>query len=161
MSARAMRREAERRERKALRRAGGRILYHGVRRGDDRCDLYSAPMPHDEFTRLTTPEEIQQFVAEAYARRAGGPLTPAVAEPGRLIEHAVRLAGAAGLTLQEAEATFDRLGRERYLCGLAVARASRRINEQHEMRPNCAGRLQRQVVLYDALYEPTISLFAS
>jgi hypothetical protein len=77
-----------------------------------------------------------------------GKLPLAVAEPGPLIERAVRIAGTEGLTLQRLRETFDHLGQERLNRGLAWARGARMLDERREMRPNRAGRGQEQVVLY-------------
>jgi len=118
-----------------------------------------------DFENLRTLEDVQDYLREGY-RAAGDPharknqghllgygfawgrLPLSVAEPGPLIEHAVRLAGAEGLTLQQAEVVFDRLGQERFRRGLAFARDAGRVSERREPRLNRAGRLQGQVVLY-------------
>jgi hypothetical protein len=117
-----------------------------------------------DFASLGTLDDVRQFVAEAYrasqsasskwARLAPplrfgfeyGKLPLVVAEPGPLIEHAVRLAGAEGLTLQELRGLFERLGAERLDRGLRFARAAGLLVESQELRPNKARRPQRQVV---------------
>ena len=118
-----------------------------------------------DIRQLATLDEVQSFVAEGY-RASGDPnsrwnrrgrslafgfewgcLPLAVAEPGPLIEHAVRLAGAEGLTLQEARRVFKHLGTDRFERGLKFARDAGSIDECREKRPNSAGRLQEQVVL--------------
>jgi hypothetical protein len=76
-----------------------------------------------------------------------GHLPPVVARPGPLIEHAVRLAGADGLTLRQVRDLFDMLGKERLDRGLEFARGAGLIEETWEKRANRAGRLQGQAVL--------------
>lgn len=117
-------------------------------------------MTGDGFPQLFTLDDVVDYIREG--RRAasnsqiGIPLRygftwsrlpNSVAEPGPLIEHAVRLAGEDGLTLQQMRAVFSRLGKERFDRGLAFARQGGRITEQVEHRPNSTGRLQKQVVL--------------
>jgi hypothetical protein len=122
-------------------------------------------MPANELDQLHTLGDIRRFVAEGY-RASGDPssqwnrgwslsfgfewgkLPLSVAEPGPLIEHAVRLAGGDGLTLRQVRDVFSHLGAERLEQGLAFARSAGLIRESREMRPNRAGRLQQQVVLY-------------
>ena len=116
------------------------------------------------FDALTSLDDVRRFVAEGYRASQGadswrnrdrplqfgfeyGKLPLAVAEPGPLIEHAVRLAGNDGLTLQEVRQVFELLGTERLERGLALARTAGLIEERREKRPNTAGRLQEQVVL--------------
>lgn len=113
---------------------------------------------------LKTLDDVRRFVAEGYRassdpnswRNRGhslefgftwGELPLAVAEPGPLIERAVQIADD-GLTLQELRDVFDMLSAERLDRGLAFARDAGLIVEQREQRPNRAGRMQEQVVLY-------------
>jgi hypothetical protein len=77
-----------------------------------------------------------------------GRLPLAIAEPGALIERAVRLQASDGLTRQEALEVFKILGRERFDRGLAWAREAGRIQAVREQRPDRAGRTRLQVVLY-------------
>jgi hypothetical protein len=114
---------------------------------------------------LETLDDVRRFVLEGYrasgdpnSRRNRGrplefgfewgklPLT--VAEPGPLIERAVRISGDRGLSLQELRGLFAQLGKDRLDRGLAFARDAGVIVEKRESRPNRAGRPQKQVVLY-------------
>lgn len=122
-------------------------------------------MAADELERLHTLEDVQSFIREGY-RASGvahsrwnrgrpldygfewGKLPLAVAEPGPLVERAVRIAGAEGLTLQRLRMIFNGLGQEHFDRGLAWARGAGALYEQREKRPNRAGRSQEQVVLY-------------
>lgn len=109
------------------------------------------------FEELVTTAEIEMFVNRAYNGRQrvaemapGDRLSPAlplsVAEAGPLIERAVAVADGDGLTLQELRRIFKPLGKERWERALKVARTSGNISESTELRPNRAGRPQRQVV---------------
>lgn len=110
------------------------------------------------FDELRTLEDVQRFVAHAYSvagqrgqqTRLGktyeGPLRLAVAEPGPLIEHAVRVAGSQGLTRQELRGVFWMLGKERWERGVGTMRAGGRVVEASERRLNRVGRPQQQVV---------------
>ncbi len=118
-----------------------------------------------EFAELRTLDDVRRFILEGY-RASGsavsrdnrgyslafgfewGRLPLAVAEPGPLIEHAVRLAGQDGLTLQQCRDVFSHMGVERLERGLVFARNAGLVRETPEKRPNRAGRLQEQVVLY-------------
>jgi hypothetical protein len=113
------------------------------------------------FENLQTLDDVRQFVREGYRAAMGSPKGPplrfgfergrlplSVAEPGPLIEHAVRIAGQDGLTLQVVRWVFEPLGAERVNRGLAFARESGALYEARERRPNRSGRPQQQVVLY-------------
>lgn len=126
------------------------------------------------FEELSTTAEIQMYVERAYnfrgrlaeaniddidervrrlaeakvAERVSPALPLGVAEAGPLIERAVAVSDRDGLTLQELRRIFHPLGKERWERTLAAARASANIRESKEMRPNIAGRLQRQVVFH-------------
>jgi hypothetical protein len=114
---------------------------------------------------LRTLDDVRDFIREGY-RASGDPdsrwnrdrpqlaygfewgrLPTVVAEPGLLIERAVRLAGSDGLTLRQVRDLFDMLGKERLDRGLEFARGAGLIDETWEKRANRAGRLQGQVVL--------------
>src|SRR5687768_16053123 len=114
---------------------------------------------------LRTLDDVRDFIREGY-RASGDPnsgwnrerprlaygfewggLPTVVAEPGLLIERAVRLAGSDGLTLQQIRDLFDMLGKERLDRGLEFARGAGLIEETWEKRANRAGRLQGQAVL--------------
>jgi len=114
---------------------------------------------------LQTLDAVRRFVEEGY-RASGDPhsrrnqghtlgfgfewgkLPLAVAEPGVLIEQAVKLAGSDGITVQALREVFSLLRAERLERGLAYARGAGLIAERREKRPNRAGRPQEQVVLY-------------
>ncbi len=113
---------------------------------------------------LRTLDDVRRFVREGYrASQSGaskwasgrpldfgfeyGRLPLAIAEPGPLIERAVRLAGPDGLTLQQVREVFAELGSGRLDRGLAFARDAGVVQERRERRPNRAGRPQEQVVL--------------
>ncbi len=101
------------------------------------------------FDELRSLDDIQDFIGQGYgaAGRAGeGPLPLAVAEPGPLMEHAVMLSGADGLTRQQLLSVFERLGKERKERGLKTMEAGDRVSKSQEQRTNRAGRPQRQVV---------------
>lgn len=116
------------------------------------------------FAQLQTLDDVRRFVHEGH-RATGNPnsrwnrgrpleygfewgrLPLSVAEPGPLIEHAVRLAGDHGLTLQDVRRLFAELGEDRVERGLAWARAAGEVEERREKRSNRVGRLQEQVVL--------------
>jgi hypothetical protein len=114
---------------------------------------------------LRTLDDVRDFIREGY-RASGDPnsrwnrdrpqlaygfkwghLPTVVARPGLLIERAVRLAGADGLTLQQVRDLFDMLGKERLDRGMEFARGAGLTEETWEKRANRAGRLQGQVVL--------------
>ena len=114
---------------------------------------------------LRTLDDVRDFIGEGF-RASGDPnsrwnrdrpqlaygfewggLPPIVAEPGLLIERAVRLAGSDGLTLQQLRDLFDMLGKERLDRGMEFARGAGLTEETWEKRPNRAGRLEGQVVL--------------
>jgi hypothetical protein len=114
---------------------------------------------------LRTLDDVRDFIREGY-RASGDPndrwnrdrpqlaygfewggLPTVVANPGLLIERAVRLAGSDGLTLQQVRDLFDMLGKERLDRGLEFARGAGLIDETWEKRANRAGRLQGQAVL--------------
>jgi hypothetical protein len=114
---------------------------------------------------LRTLDDVRDFIREGY-RASGDPssrwnrdrpqlaygfewghLPTVVARPGPLIEHAVRIAGADGLTLQQVRDLFDMLGKERLDRGMEFARGAGLTEETWEKRANRAGRLQGQVVL--------------
>lgn len=114
---------------------------------------------------LRTLDDVRDFIREGY-RASGDPnsrwnrdrprlaygfewggLPTVVAEPGLLIERAVRLAGSDGLTLQQVRDLFDMLGKERLDRGMEFARGAGLTEETWEKRANRAGRLQRQDVL--------------
>lgn len=111
---------------------------------------------------LFTLDDVSRCVADGYwqiSHEPGSPLgSPglqhsqplplSVAEPGPLMERAVQIAGTDGLTLQQLRSVFARLGKERYDRGLAFMRHAGNVTEATERRPNRAGRLQAQVVLY-------------
>ena len=123
-------------------------------------------MAADSVDSLRTLADVRRFVAEgcrasadpSSGRNLGHPLEfgfawgelpLAVAEPGPLIEHAVKLAATNGLTLQELRDLFSQLGADRLDRGLVFARGTGLIVERHEKRPNRAGKMQEQVVLYE------------
>ncbi|MDQ2968770.1 MAG: hypothetical protein M3R37_10695 [Actinomycetota bacterium] len=107
------------------------------------------------FANLLTLEDVEAFIANAYHMSVGAPLRCedrpklplAVASPGPLMEHVVRLSGTEGLTLQELQQIFHQLGKKRYDEGLVMLREFDSITEARERRPNKAGRPEEQVVL--------------
>lgn len=115
--------------------------------------------------QLQSHAEIERFVLEGY-RASGSPrskwarmgpplefgfewgkLPLAVAEPGPLIEQAVKLAGPSGMTLQEIRILLKGLGAERLDRGLRFAREGGNLLEVEETRADRAGRQRKQVVL--------------
>jgi hypothetical protein len=111
-----------------------------------------------DIAKLNTTAEIEQYVAWAYnfglrlhTAGPGVPVDPrlplAVAEPGVLMERAVCVVGDDGLTRQELRRIFKPLSMERFARGLAYLRQQDSVTEQMEMRPNKAGRPQRQLVI--------------
>lgn len=113
---------------------------------------------------LQSVDDIRMFIAEGYRASQGlnrrtrsrgpleygfewGRLPLSVAEPGPLIEHAVRLSGEDGITLQELRGIFVSLGKDRFERGLRFARDAGLLEECREKRPNRRGHDQQQVVL--------------
>ena len=102
----------------------------------------------DEFADVRTLEDVHAFINDAIRRAGGGSagLPPAITEPGPLMAHAVKIAGAAGLTRAELEWLFANLGQARFERGLATMRAAKEVVESREPRPNSGGLYQWQVV---------------
>lgn len=116
-------------------------------------------MEAELFPRLRTLQDVWDYLWSGYAvtidarRRVmlgvrSEPRLPlAVAEPGPLMTHVVDLAGPAGITLEQLRELFDLLDTRRFERGLVQLRASGRVVETIEQRPNRAGDLQLLVVL--------------
>ena len=116
-------------------------------------------MDEELFPELRTLRDVWDYVWSGYAvttdtrRRVTLGMRPeprlplAIAEPGALMTHAVCLAGAAGMTLQQLRELFDLLEPRRYERGLVQLRAGGGVVETTELRPDGAGHVRPQVVL--------------
>ena len=111
---------------------------------------------------MRTLDDIRDYVQESYSAVMRSPrrgskldrLPLAVAEPGVLMERAVTLAGEPGLTRQQILEIFHPLGKERLDRGMTFMRGTGTVVESTELRPNRAGRAQRQLVFRGALIPP-------
>jgi hypothetical protein len=116
-------------------------------------------MDEELFPQLRTLQQVWDYVWSGYAvttdarRRVMLGVRPeprlplAVAEPGPLMTRAIRLAGPAGMTLQQLRELFDLLDTRRFERGLVQLRAGGSVVETTEPRPGRAGALEPQVVL--------------
>jgi drug/metabolite transporter (DMT)-like permease len=116
-------------------------------------------MAEDLFAGLRTLRDVRDYVWSGVAVTIDGrrrvmlgerrePVLPlAVAEPGPLMTHAVRLAGPSGITLHQLRGLFDLLDARRFERGLLQLRAGGRVLETTEPRPDRWGAVRPQVVL--------------
>jgi hypothetical protein len=103
---------------------------------------------YDPYADLRTLADVPRFINESHSRAGGGtPGAPsAVADPGQLMAHALKIAGGEGLTRAELEQLFVGLGQVGFNRGIAALQTMERVVQSREPRPNSAGLVQWQVV---------------